>query len=318
MNKPILLVNFGGPRTLDEVAPFLCELLTDVELIRPKLPSFLHRALFRRIAKKRARKVSSEYHELGGGSPIYKTTEDLAHLLREKSRRPVLTFHRYLPATHRASLAQIAAAGELLVLPLFPQFSYTTTGSIARFFAQHLPATKQLRWVKSYPAHPAFIDAYAALIRDFLARHSLAEKETHFLFSAHGIPRSYAEEGDPYDLECQQSVAALMHRFPGASHQLAFQSQFGPAEWLRPYTGDLCEQPFPKPNVVIIPLSFSSDHLETLIEIEKLYLPPIKAQGFSAYRCPALNLNSIWIDALLTLANETNLCTNNMLIRSTV
>lgn len=322
MNQALLLVNFGGPRTLNEVEPFLCELLTDCDLIRPKLPLFFHNLLFRRIAKKRAVKVRPDYEQLGGGSPIYETTETLATLLRERTGRTVITFHRYLPSTHKESLRKIEEVGELIVFPLFPQFSYTTTGSIARVFSKRLSqkALTSLRWIKSYPAHDAYINAQEKIIRGFLEKNHLLEKECLFLLSAHGIPLSYCREGDPYEFECRQSARALLARFPEASSKISFQSQFGPEEWLRPYTKDLCENVSEwlggKKSVIFIPLSFTSDHLETLFEIEELYLPVIKAQGVAAFRCPALNLDPAWIDALPALLDEKNFSTNSMLIRN--
>jgi protoporphyrin/coproporphyrin ferrochelatase len=322
MAQSVLLVNFGGPRSLEEVEPFLCELLTDRELIRQKGPAFLHDFLFRRIAKKRARTVRIEYEKLGGASPIYATTERLATLLQQQINRPVFTFHRTLTATHKHALHLIEQTSQdLTVLPLFPQFSYTTTGSIAAFFSQHLSSQRlrSLRWIKSYPTDPAFLYAHEHIMRAFLAQHRLEEEKSFFLFSAHGIPQSFVEEGDPYPYECQQTAHALLHQFPRASGLLSYQSQFGPEEWTRPYTKEVCQEirhwcP-DRSTIIIIPLSFTSDHLETLFEIEQLYLPLIIQQGLTALRCPALNLHPTWITALVQLLKRGCLCTNKMLTR---
>lgn len=314
---PLLLVNFGGPRDLNEVAPFLQTLLCDKDVVRTPFPQFLHNWLFNRVARKRALKIREDYAEIGGKSPIYFDTEALASALSQKLQTPVYTFHRYLPATHAASLKSLRGLKEIRTLPLFPQFSYATTGSIARFFAPHFPM--QLRWIKSYAAHPAFLRAYQERIARFLAEKQMREEEVVLLFSAHGLPRSFIETGDPYESECQQSFQKLMAAFPQALCKLCYQSKFGKGEWLRPYTDETCEQVLGwsegRKKVAMVPLSFTSDHIETLFEIEKLYLPLIRKKGLEAYRCPALNLEPYWIDALTEILQETNLCSNDLLIR---
>lgn len=322
MQRSILLVNFGGPRSLDEVEPFLVALLTDRDLIRTRLPNVLHRYLFTRMAKKRAKKVEKDYLKIGGCSPIYEDTEAVA---REVSRRlgvSVETFHRYLPATHTAFLERMKKVKNSIVFPLFPQFSYVTTGSVARFFAEHLDreTVNGLRWIKSYPAHPAYVRAMQRCLRDFLHSKGIREEETMLLFSTHGLPQEFIDAGDIYEKECKLSFQAIASAFPAAHVQLSFQSKFGPGEWLRPYTDEVCQNIHNwcggKKNVVIVPLSFTSDHIETLFEIEELYLPPIRAAGLVAYRCPALSRRPDWLDAICTILQEPDLYDTNTLIRN--
>jgi ferrochelatase len=313
----ILLVNFGGPREISEVESFLRTLLCDRDVVRTRFPTFFHNWFFRRIARKRTKKVSEDYEGIGGRSPIYFDTEALAAALSERVQRKVHTFHRYLPATHAESLKQLNGEEEIKVLPLFPQFCYATTGSIARFLSPHFP--NQLRWIKSYAAHPAFIRAYQRRISDYLSEKNLREEETILLFSAHGVPKIFVEEGDPYEEECRLSYEGVMRGFPRALGKLSYQSKFGRGEWIRPYTDETCEQILTwhrgRKNVVVVPISFTSDHIETLFEIEKLYLPLIAAKGIHAYRCPALNLAPYWIDALVEILQESSLFDNRMLIR---
>lgn len=292
-----LLVNFGGPRELDEVPLFLESLLLDRDVIRSQFPTPIHNWFFRRIARKRAIKVRHDYAQIGNKSPIYFDTEELAKQLSAKLNTPILTFHRYLPTTHADSLARIQAHKSLTVLPLFPQFSYATTGSLARLLAPYCP-----HWIKSYPTHPAYIFAMQTRIQTFLQENLLKEEETLLLFSAHGLPRRFIQEGDPYEQECNASYQAIRSFFPKAESLLCYQSKFGRGEWLRPYTDEVAAaHPTRRLNVVFIPMSFTSDHIETLFEIEKLYLPLIDARGKRAYRCPALNLEPYWIDALCTI-----------------
>lgn len=313
----ILLVNFGGPRNLDEVESFLRTLLCDRDVIRTWFPTFFHNWFFSRIARKRARKVSEDYEGIGGRSPIYFDTEALAAVLSERLQTKVYTFHRYLPATHKESLESLKTFDQIKVVPLFPQFCYATTGSIARFLSPYLP--HQLHWIKSYAEHPAFIRAYQRRISDFLAEKNLREEDTVLLFSAHGVPKIFVEEGDPYESECMLSYEKVMEGFPKALGKLSYQSKFGRGEWIRPYTDETCEQILTwhqgRKNVVVVPISFTSDHIETLFEIEKLYLPLIAAKGIHAYRCPALNLEPYWVDALVEILRKPNLFDNRMLIR---
>jgi len=316
------LVNFGGPRFLEEVAPFLTELLSDRDVVRTNFPTLLHNWMFGRIAKKRAEKTKLDYAMLGGKSPIYEDTEAVAIALRERLQAPVLTFHRYLPITHADSLRAIEECGaeEIRVVPMFPQFTYATTGSIARLFAKRLSrrTVKKLRWTPSYPTHPGFIASWTRRIGEFLHEHKLDEKSVILLFSAHGIPRAFVETGDPYERECTQSFEALRTHFPRALCRLSYQSKFGRGEWLRPYTDETCAQILhwnkQRTHIVVVPLSFTSDHIETLFEIEELYLPVLRKQGLTAHRCPALNREAYWLDALSNIAKSAPSATTRSLI----
>ncbi len=318
MEKTLLLVNFGGPRNLDEIRPFLTELLTDEDVIRTQLPSALQTWLFGRIAKKRTHFMREEYKKMDGKSPIYQDTEDLATSLPY----PTLTFHRYLPSTHAQSLAAIENCphDEICIFPLFPQFSYATTGSIARFFQKHLSfrAQRKLRWIKSYAEHPAFIDCFTGHIQSYLNEQSLSD--VALFFSPHGVPQTFVCTGDPYKSECENTYKRIAQNFPHAQTVLAYQSKFGRGEWLRPYTDEVSasikDHIQGNPAIVFIPLSFTSDHVETLVEVEDQYLPPIRAAGLQAHRCPAFNLSPDWIDCVVKILDDTPRVPNEMLIRN--
>ena len=129
-NESVILANFGGPRELNEIQEFLTSLLNDRDVIRTPLPNTLNRWLFTWIAKRRSKKIAKDYASIGGRSPIYFDTETLAEKLREKIGREIITFHRYLPKTHAPFLQQVSAskASRFIVFPLFPQFTYATTG----------------------------------------------------------------------------------------------------------------------------------------------------------------------------------------------
>lgn len=319
----LILANFGGPRNLKEIEPFLKALLCDKEVVRTSMPDFLHRYIFSRIAKKRAKRISGDYAGIGGKSPIYEVTEKVADRLRANLEIPTLTFHRYLPATHaqfKTDLLNLNAE-EILIFPMFPQFSYSTTGSIAKWFDKQLPSRilPKLMWVKSYPAHKPYIDLYCNRIDTFLNYKKLKESSMIFLFSAHGLPKKFVEDGDPYQRECEQSFEAISSYFPAAKSVLCYQSKFGPGEWLKPYTQDVCmnikEIGEGRHNILFIPLAFTSDHLETLYEVEREYMPIVSNSGFTPFRLPAFNSEEDWIKTIERLILDPSLLNNQMLIR---
>ncbi len=317
-----IIVNFGGPRDLDEIPSFLQELLTDRDVVRTRLPKYVHNFLFRKIAQRRAKKIAKDYEEIGGKSPIYFDTEELAKRLREKLKSPVLTFHRYLPKTHEAFKSTLlkTKTNSFTIFPMFPQFTYATTGSIARWFLDNIPyeIVNRMRWIKSYSSHPHFISSYQKTIHNFLNERQLQEEECLFLFSAHGLPISFVEKGDPYEKECQLSFSEIMKAFPKALGTLCFQSKFGPGEWLKPYTVDICNNILSycqeKRHILFVPISFTSDHIETLFEIEKQYVPIIQEKGLNVYRVPALNLREDWIEGIVDILKGKNFCNTEMLI----
>lgn len=319
-NMPgFLIVNFGGPRDLAEVPEFLTSLLTDEDVIWTGWPSFFQKWFFKRIAKIRAKTLVHDYAKIGGKSPIYGATECIAKEVERLSGKKISTFHRYLPKTHKRFIEEIEASEEekIIVFPMFPQFSYATTGSIARWFEERLtPKTcSKLFWVKSYFSHPLFVAAQEELIANFLVQEGLSSEDTLLFFSMHGLPQCFVCLGDPYEQECLGSYKALCAKFPNYQTTLAFQSKFGRGLWLKPYTDQACHQVNAK-NVVFIPLSFTSDHIETLFEIEEQYLPIIRNRGHLAYRCPALNQQKSWVEAIPKILEESPLFRNKDLIRT--
>jgi ferrochelatase len=316
-------VNFGGPRSQAEIASFLNELLTDQEVVRTPLPKWIHKILFGKIAKKRSHKLAEDYAQIGGCSPIYEDTEAVMKALGKLLPFPTLSFHRYLPATHAEFIDKVRAlpCGEIRVFPFFPQFSYATTGSIAKFFHEHFPKDicQRLRWIKSYPAHHTYIQVMRNMIEVFMQENQLVEEQTLLLFSAHGLPASFIQQGDVYLSECKMTFKKIAQYFPKALSRLSFQSKFGPGEWIRPYTSDFVEKieglEKQRSSIVVVPLSFTSDHIETLFEIEEEYLPPLRSQGFKAFRLPAMNRRSEWVEAIASILQEEGVVSNRMLLR---
>ena len=157
-------------------------------------------------------------------------------------------------------------------------------------------------------------------MRRYLLQNGLQEESVFFLFSAHGLPKTFVEQGDLYAYECEISYQAVMQGFPKAEGILCYQSKFGPGEWLRPYTEEVCRSitHYHKGRAacIFVPISFTSDHIETLFEVEEQYMPLIAQQGLLSLRTPALNRQPEWLDAITKILCAFTPCPTAMLIRN--
>jgi ferrochelatase len=330
----VLLLNLGGPETGDDVEGFLYNLFADPDIIRlpgPLAPLQSAIALF--ISKRRAPKSRAAYESIGGGSPILKYSNAQATLLTDSlKRRYGLEVKAYIgmrywhPFTEEA-LSEIQKDGinALVIVPLYPQFSISTSGSSLRVlqeeFSKHAdkygPSKMVHTVVPSWYDRPGYVNAMANLIRkelDSFTPEELAEaqpgtKQKHVLFSAHGVPRSYIEAGDPYQAQIQECVAKISEQLPqdNVEIHLSYQSRVGPIEWLRPYTDDVLPELGEEgvKNLVVVPISFVSEHIETLEEIDIEYRELAEDSGITNWRrCPALNTDTAFIDDMADMVME--------------
>ncbi|NDC34108.1 MAG: ferrochelatase [Synechococcaceae bacterium WB9_2_112] len=319
----VLLLNLGGPERIQDVGPFLYNLFSDPEIIRLPNPA-LQKPLAWLISSLRAGKSQEAYRSIGGGSPLRRITEQQARELQStlRSRGIEATTYvamRYWHPFTESAVADIKADGieEVVVLPLYPQFSISTSGSSFRELQRlrqgdagfaHLP----LRCIRSYYDHPGYVDAMARLIaREVEACPDPAS--AHVFFSAHGVPKSYVEEaGDPYQREIEACSSLIMGRLAelvghGNPHTLAYQSRVGPVEWLRPYTDDALHElgAAGVKDLVVVPISFVSEHIETLEEIDIEYREIATESGVSNFRrVPALDTDATFIAALSDLVQQ--------------
>lgn len=315
----VLLLNLGGPDQLEDVRPFLFNLFSDPEIIRLPVP-WLQKPLAWLISTSRARKSKENYKEIGGGSPLRRITEEQAQALqlqlRQKGQeaRIYIGMRYWYPFTEEA-IARIKRDGveELVILPLYPQFSISTSGSSFRLLEQIWVEDPSLSHIKhtvipSWYDCPGYLQAMADLIAQQL--NQLADPDqVHIFFSAHGVPVSYVEEaGDPYQRQIEQCTELIMQTLnrPNA-HTLAYQSRVGPVEWLKPYTedaiADLATQGVQR--LLVVPISFVSEHIETLQEIDIEYRHLAEEAGISQfYRVPALNTHPVFIEALADMVVE--------------
>lgn len=318
MISAYLLANFGGPRHVRDCEAFLTALLTDPDVTGTWLPQPIHTRLFTFIAKQRAKKVLPLYQAIGGCSPIYQDTETLAKMLSSHLHAPVISFHRYLPDTHEDTLHKLMpwSNSQIVGIPLFPHFTYAVTGSIVRCIHKYLPKAN-ISWIAHFGSHPEFLACIVNHIRSFLQSCNIPEDSCCLLFSSHGLPLKYIRQGDPYRQQCVDSFHAISQQLQPMETHLCYQSKFGFGEWLSPSTKTVCETlKTDKKYVLIIPFGFTSEHIETLYEIEKEYLPILNQRGYFALRVPTIYASTHWVETLAAIVRNSTYVRHTQLIKS--
>lgn len=312
----VLLLNLGGPDKLEDVSPFLYNLFSDPEIIR--LPfRWLQKPLAWFIASRRTRKSQENYKQIGGGSPLRRITEAQGEALKEQlsnlgQEAKIYVGMRYWHPYTEEAIAQISQdkIEHLVILPLYPQFSISTSGSSFRLLEklwQEKPELQPIDYtvIPSWYKQPNYLQAMAELIAQELDQYPNPD-EAHVFFSAHGVPKSYVEEaGDPYQQEIEECTALIMQTLNRPNqHTLAYQSRVGPVEWLQPYTEDALKELGAKgvKDLVVVPISFVSEHIETLQEIDIEYREIAEESGIDNFRrAPAPNIHPVFIQALAEL-----------------
>ena len=307
----VLLLNLGGPDTLADVEPFLYNLFSDRQII-PLGPPFLQKFIARRIARRRAPKSSEAYRLIGGGSPIRRITESQARTLELAlnggGNYRVRSCMRYWPPFAAEALREMTSANirRIVALPLYPHYSIATTGSSLDDLhrtARSLSLGLDILDIRSWPAEGAYIECLATRIQEGLARFENGEAQV--VYSAHSLPKKFIAGGDPYVEEIQTTIKAL-EQLTGRSGLLCFQSRSGPVEWLEPSTPDLLNDLAGKGcrNILMVPISFVSDHVETLYEIEMLYRDQARNLGMRLESTRALNDDPLFISGLASLVTR--------------
>jgi len=308
----VVLLNLGGPDSPAAIRPFLTNLFRDPAILR--VPGFVRPWLGWLIAALRTKTATANYAVLGGKSPLLELTREQAASL-EAVLRPGLDarcfvamryWHPFAPETVREVMAW--APDEVLLLPLYPQFSTTTTGSsmddwakVCRRLGFTVPTTTVCCW----HSDPSFAAATARLVQDayVAARAELApEVPLRVLFSAHGLPESIVAAGDPYQWQVEQTVAAVVGHLhiEGLDHIVCYQSRVTPQKWIGPSTELEIERAgHEKTAILICPIAFVSEHSETLVELDVEYREEADKLGVPGYyRVPAQNSDPAFIAGL--------------------
>ncbi|MEH2402140.1 ferrochelatase [Nostoc sp.] len=312
----VLLLNLGGPDKLEDVGPFLYNLFSDPEIIR--LPfRWLQKPLAWFIASRRLKTSQENYKQIGGGSPLRRITEAQGEALKEQlgylgQEANIYVGMRYWHPYTEEAIAQLTQDNieHLVILPLYPQFSISTSGSSFRLLEklwQEDPKLQPIDYtvIPSWYKEPGYLQAMAELVAQELEQFPNPD-EVHIFFSAHGVPKSYVEEaGDPYQQEIEECTALIMQTLNRPNvHTLAYQSRVGPVEWLQPYTEDALKELGAQgvKDLVVVPISFVSEHIETLQEIDIEYREVAEESGIHNFRrVPAPNTHPVFINALADL-----------------
>jgi len=329
----VLLLNLGGRGTMDDVQPFLYNLFADPDIIRLPGPlRFLQGFLANVLSSSRAPKSREAYESIGGGSPLRRITEAQAHALQTAMETRGIAAKAYVGMRYWKPFTEDAieaikrdGVNRLVVLPLYPQFSISTSGSSLRLLEQYFSEDEALARVRhtvipSWYQRPGYVKAMAAMIAKTLREQFDDEKEPIIFFSAHGVPTSYVEEaGDPYKDEMEACVGLIVDELRAAGvdneHVLAYQSRVGPVEWLKPYTDDTIRELGRKGTKALcaVPISFVSEHIETLEEIDMEYRELAEESGVEKWgRVPALDTDPLFIDDLADAVIESLPYTSRM------
>jgi ferrochelatase len=308
----VLLLQMGGPDSIAAVEPFLLNLFTDRDIIKIG-PAFLQPLIARFIVKRRAPRVEGYYENIGGKSPIRALTEEQARALEAKlgdQFRCFVAMRYWKPSTIDA-LAAIKREGisRVVALSLYPHYSRATTGSSINEL-NRVMALSGVRFevccVDRFFDHPLYIDALVEKISEGISGFPQGE-EVQILFSAHSLPQSFIDAGDPYLSHIEATVRLIMARFSDKSYHLAFQSRAGPVKWLEPSTEAKLEELGHSgcKNLLVVPLSFVSDHIETLYEVDVQYAAEAKNLGIVNFRrSPSLNAAPLFIECLADLVRN--------------
>lgn len=274
MKEAVLVTYMGAPSNLNEIKPFLYRLFSDRDLINFGVPSFLQKPLAYLIATFRVPKVKPQYEAIGGGSPLVKNSFEQAKLLQEKLGLKTFVGMLYSEPLleNVAREIQKRKVRKIYHITLYPQFSYGTVGACVRDVEKFLGGKVELKHVKSWTLNENYLNWIRELLKEEIFK--LPPDGTAVLFSAHSLPTYFVEEKkDPYPQEIKETVGRVMESFPDYHYRISYQSKVGPIEWLEPSTEEtlktLKKEGFKR--VVVFPISFVSEHIETLYELDVEY-----------------------------------------------
>ncbi|MCX8030115.1 MAG: ferrochelatase [Thermodesulfovibrionales bacterium] len=332
----VILLNMGGPDSLESVKPFLQNLFSDRDIIKLG-PSFLQKPLASLIIKTKLKKSINSYNLIGGKSPLLDITFQQAKALEDKlnsvelsssTKFKVYVVMRYWHPFAMETINQIQREGirNIIAISLYPHYSKATSGSSLKNLSESfsnitaknimLPqetekpffidySTFKVCFIPSWCEHPIYIDSIIEKIQDkfslFRTTYNIPHPESQVivLFSAHNLPQKFIKQGDPYVVQTQKTIKEITKRIK-LNWYLSYQSKTGPVKWLEPATEDTIVMLAKKgiKNLLIVPISFVSDHIETLYEIDMLYKEIADKHGLNLIRTDSLNISPKFIEAL--------------------
>ena len=311
----LVLLNMGGPDSLAAVEPFLYNLFSDRELIRLPAGALLQKPFAWLISFFRAKRVRLNYQAIGGKSPLLDWTNKQAAGIAQRLGANWVPFvaMRYTAPRADETVRAIRAAGigRAVVLSMYPHYTSATSGSSVGDFRRAVAKIHpelELTVIEQWYDWPGYLDALANRIHQGLEKfHELLRDEVQILFSAHALPQKFIDDGDPYLDHVMATVRGTMERVGERPWLLGFQSRSGPVQWMEPDTVAVMDQLAEegKTAVLIVPISFVSDHIETLHEIDIEYRHHAELHGLRHYfRAPSLNDGADFLEAMAALVRS--------------
>jgi ferrochelatase len=309
MKTAVILFNLGGPDNQDAVKPFLINLFRDKRIIG--IPNPFRWALAHLIGSRRSTTAREIYALLGGGSPLLANTEAQAAALEAQlSDSRVFIAMRYWHPMARETAKAVAdyAPDRIILLPLYPQFSTTTTASSAELWLREIKragCAAPTTTLCCYPTENGFISSVAKLTQAAIIE-ARKTGEPRVLFSAHGLPEKIIAKGDPYQWQCEETAKAIAAHLPGVEWLNSYQSRVGPLQWIKPATDDEIRRAGVENRpLVIVPIAFVSEHSETLVELDIEYKHVADEAGVPAYiRVPTASVEPEFIAGLAALVRQ--------------
>ena len=316
MKKAIILFNLGGPDKIENVEPFLFNLFNDPAIL--SLPALLRYPLAKLISNRRAPVAKKIYEELGGSSPILKLTKEQSNALENKlnqtktedEHKCFVVMRCWHPrAINVIKDVQLFKPDEIVLMPLYPQYSAATSGSSIKEWKDVCKKNNyniKTSTICCYPTDQNFINAHTKEI----VKKIKDLKNFKLIFSAHGLPEKNIKKGDPYQWQVEQSVKKIVESLNDENLDwiLSYQSRVGPLKWIGPSTETIIiENSKIGKHIVLVPIAFVSEHSETLVELDIEYKEIADANGCKNYtRVPALGINEDFIKAMSELIIKKN------------
>lgn len=313
----VVLFNLGGPDSLNTIKPFLFNLFNDKYIIT--LPSVLRFLVAKLISTRREKVAKAIYANTGGKSPILEETLAQKEALKQELIKNYdITFELFICMRHwHPMTAEVVKniknyePNEIILLPLYPQFSTTTTASSFNEFAKNLSKELvdkiKLKTICCYPLNEGFIDSHVKLIKAKLSD-KMDLSNYRMLFSAHGLPEKIVKAGDPYQWQIEQTVfkiinkLQLLPKFKKIDYKVTYQSRVGPLKWLEPNTEDEIKiAGKDNKSLIIVPVAFVSEHVETLVELDIEYKYIADEHNIDYVRVPTLSTNELFIKSLANM-----------------
>ncbi len=314
MKRAVILFNLGGPDKLESVEPFLFNLFNDPGII--SIPFIFRYPLAKIISKRRAPIAKNIYKEIGNKSPILELTQQQAKslensLLKIGDYKCFVVMRCWHPrAVDIIKKVREYGPKEIILLPLYPQYSASTSGSSIKEWNDLCEKEKykvKTKTICCYPTENNFVASHANLIKKTIK--TIDNKNFKLLFSAHGLPESKIKKGDPYQWQIEQTVQAIMSKLTNENldYIISYQSRVGPLKWIGPSTDEvIIKYSKEKKGIVIVPVAFVSEHSETLVELDIEYKKLAEKNGCSFYkRVPALGIEESFIRGLMELVLKT-------------